>query len=56
MDEADQLGLSVTDNPRNHQFRAGNAILVCTFEKMVNGAPSSAWPGRRAGPCENRHR
>lgn len=37
MDEADQLGLAVTDNPRNHQFRAGNAILVCTFEKMVNG-------------------
>ena len=37
MDEADQLGLAVTDNPRNHQFRAGNAILVCTFEKVVNG-------------------
>lgn len=35
--EAEQLGLAVTDNPRSHQFLASAAILVCTFEKVVNG-------------------
>lgn len=37
IDEANHLGLAVTDDPRSVQFRSGNAILVCTFEKVVNG-------------------
>jgi len=37
LDEADQLGIAVTDDPRDNSFRAGEAILVCTFEKVVNG-------------------
>lgn len=35
--EARQLGIAVTDDPRSHAFLAGQAILVCTFEKVVNG-------------------
>ncbi|MCM3556356.1 DEAD/DEAH box helicase [Janibacter melonis] len=37
IDEAHQLGLAVTDDPHSNQFRSGTAILVCTFEKVVNG-------------------
>ncbi len=37
IDEANALGLAVTDDPHSNQFRSGNAILVCTFEKVVNG-------------------
>lgn len=35
--EAEKLGLTVTTDTRNTAFRAGNAILVCTFDKVVNG-------------------
>lgn len=37
IDEAHQLGLAVTDDPHSNQFRSGTAILVCTFERVVNG-------------------
>lgn len=37
IDEANQLGLAVTDDAHSHQFLSGAAILVCTFEKVVNG-------------------
>lgn len=36
-DEANQLGLAITDDPRSNQFLSSAAILVCTFEKVVNG-------------------
>lgn len=35
--EANALGLSATINPRSHEFISGNAILICTFERVVNG-------------------
>lgn len=37
IDEANQLGLAVTDDAQSAEFRASAAILVCTFEKVVNG-------------------
>ncbi|PPF45984.1 DEAD/DEAH box helicase [Pseudoclavibacter sp. AY1F1] len=35
--EGERLGLSVTDNARSADFRAGRSILVTTFQKVVNG-------------------
>lgn len=35
--EAEQLGLVATDDPSSNQFRSGAAVLVCTFERVVNG-------------------
>lgn len=37
IDEADRLGLATTNGPRSSEFLSGAAILVCTFEKVVNG-------------------
>lgn len=37
LDEAHRLGLRVTTDARGTDFRSGTAILVCTFEKVVNG-------------------
>lgn len=37
VDEARRLGLAVTTEPRSAEFVSGKAILVCTFEKVVNG-------------------
>lgn len=37
IDEAHALGLSVTTEARDSAFLSGRAILVCTFEKVVNG-------------------
>lgn len=35
--EADSMGLAVTDRVDDLAFRAGKAILVTTFQKLVNG-------------------
>lgn len=37
MDEARSLGLAVTADARSNEFISGTAILVCTFDKVVNG-------------------
>ncbi|HMM94029.1 DEAD/DEAH box helicase [Phycicoccus sp.] len=37
VEEANQLGLAVTADPHGNAFLSGAAILVCTFEKVVNG-------------------
>ena len=37
MDEALSLGLMVTTDARSTEFISGAAILVCTFDKVVNG-------------------
>ncbi|TDC35541.1 DEAD/DEAH box helicase [Kribbella albertanoniae] len=37
VDEANALGIPVTTDPRGADFISGLAILVCTFEKVVNG-------------------
>lgn len=35
--EAEMLGLKVTTDAKNDDFLSSRAILVCTFEKIVNG-------------------
>ncbi|MFD7311017.1 DEAD/DEAH box helicase [Promicromonospora sp. NPDC059942] len=35
--EAEALGLAVTTDAKSLEFRAGNKILVATFDKVVNG-------------------
>lgn len=35
--EADRLGIAVTEDARDHRFLAGEAILVTTLHKMING-------------------
>jgi hypothetical protein len=35
--EAERLGITVVSNPRDHRFTAGEAVLVTTFHKLVNG-------------------
>lgn len=37
IDEAVGLGIPVTDDARDQAFRAGRAILVATFHKVING-------------------
>lgn len=37
LDEAAQLGLATTTDPRSAEYRSGAAILVTTFHKVVNG-------------------
>lgn len=37
VDEANSLGLAVTTDARGPDFISGAAILVCTFDKVVNG-------------------
>lgn len=37
IDEARSLGLAVTTDARSTEFISGTAILVCTFDKVVNG-------------------
>jgi hypothetical protein len=37
VDEARRLGLKVTTDARSTDFLSGTAILVCTFDKIVNG-------------------
>lgn len=37
MEEADHLGLTVTEDPHDNRFLSSNAILICTFEKVLNG-------------------
>ncbi|MGL5826624.1 MAG: helicase C-terminal domain-containing protein [Nocardioides sp.] len=37
VDEADGLGVPVTTDARDQAFRAGRAILVATFHKVING-------------------
>lgn len=37
VDEADALGIAVTTDARGADFMSGRAILVCTFDKVVNG-------------------
>jgi len=35
--EAARLGIAVTDNPRSAQFASGQAVLIATFQRLVNG-------------------
>ncbi len=35
--EADRLGIATTDDAEDFKFRQGKAILVATFQKLVNG-------------------
>lgn len=35
--EADRLGIAVTEDARDYQFLTGEAILVTTLHKMING-------------------
>src|SRR5690554_6157054 len=35
MEEAKELGIRVTDDIKNHDFRIGNAIYVCNTHKVV---------------------
>lgn len=34
---ANEVGIAVTDNARDEDFLAGKAILVATFDKLING-------------------
>lgn len=37
VDEANRIGLTVTTDAKSNDFLSSNAILVCTFDKVVNG-------------------
>ena len=44
--EADELGLSTTDEPRSAAFQRGDAILVANIYKLVNGKSQFGVQGR----------
>lgn len=37
VDAASDVGIAVTDNPKDENFLTGRAILVATFDRLVNG-------------------
>lgn len=52
--EAQRLGIAVSEDPRDHRFVSNEAILVTTFQRLVNGRSTfgvvgTGRPIRRAG-------